>query len=89
MLIFLLKEKKNIINVLFLFKDIDHYKQSVKENINVWLAKLKAKKIYDYLIVVVDHSESKKTNKTKLLPRTTVLDKMKSDFPSQSNQRYG
>lgn len=71
----------------FSFKDIDHYKQTVKENISTWLAKLKAKKIYDWLIVVVDHSENRKANKTKLLPRTTVLDKVKSDFPSQSSQR--
>ncbi|XP_071041764.1 trafficking protein particle complex subunit 10 isoform X2 [Parasteatoda tepidariorum] len=68
-------------------QDVDHYKQSVKENINNWILKLKARKIYDWLIVVVDHSENRKSNKTKLLPRTTVLDKVKSDFPSQSSQR--
>ncbi|XP_054722855.1 LOW QUALITY PROTEIN: trafficking protein particle complex subunit 10-like [Uloborus diversus] len=68
-------------------QDMDHYKQSVKDSIGSWLSKLKAKKIYDWLIVVVDHLESKKSSKTKLLPRTTVLDKMKSDFPSQSSQR--
>lgn len=67
--------------------DIDTYKQSVKDGISSWLSKLKSRKIYDWLIVVVDHIDSKKVNKTKLLPRTTVLDKIKSDFPSQGSQR--
>ncbi|GFW67095.1 trafficking protein particle complex subunit 10 [Trichonephila clavipes] len=68
-------------------QDIDHYRQSVKENINNWLGTLKAKKIYDWLIVVIDHSENKKSNKTKLLSRGSVLDKVKSDFPSQGSLR--
>ncbi|XP_055945623.1 trafficking protein particle complex subunit 10-like [Argiope bruennichi] len=68
-------------------QDLDHYRQSVKENISNWLATLKARKIYDWLIVVIDHSENKKSNKTKLLSRGSVLDKVKSDFPSQGSQR--
>ncbi|GIY00231.1 trafficking protein particle complex subunit 10 [Caerostris darwini] len=68
-------------------QDTEHYKQSVKENINNWLGTLKSKKIYDWLIVIIDHSENKKSNKTKLLSRGSVLDKVKSDFPSPSSQR--
>ncbi|KAG8193047.1 hypothetical protein JTE90_028159 [Oedothorax gibbosus] len=68
-------------------QDIDHYRQTVKENISSWFGKLKIQKIYDWLVVVIDHSENKKSNKTKLLSRGSVLDKVKSDFPSQGSQR--
>ncbi|XP_023236567.1 trafficking protein particle complex subunit 10-like [Centruroides sculpturatus] len=66
--------------------DVESYKHNVREDINLWMSKLKSKNIHDWLIVVVDYSDSKRSNK-KLLPRTTVLDKIKNDFPSKNSER--
>jgi trafficking protein particle complex subunit 10 len=47
--------------------------------------KLRDHGITDWFIIHVDNSETRKgINKTKLLPRTSVLDKIKNDFPSTS-----
>ncbi|CAE1271126.1 TRAPPC10 [Acanthosepion pharaonis] len=58
--------------------DLDNYKQSVKEDMAEWHAALKNNNIPDWLIVVVVSDESKV--KSKLLPRSSVIDKVKSDF---------
>lgn len=47
-----------------------------------WINKLVEHGIRDWLVVVVDNSEKKKSNKSKLLLRTTVMDKVRADFPS-------
>lgn len=57
---------------------MDVYKTSLKEDIENWLKELAAKDIQDWLIVVVENYDGKRTNK--LLPRTTVLDKIRADF---------
>lgn len=54
------------------------YKTSLREDIENWLKELTAKDIQDWLIVVVENYDGKRTNK--LLPRTTVLDKIRADF---------
>lgn len=59
-------------------KDVDAYKTSLKEDIETWLKELNSKDISDWLIVVVETFDGKRTNK--LLPRTTVLDKIRADF---------
>lgn len=66
--------------------DIETYKHTVREDINLWMNKLKSKNIHDWLIIIVDYSDSKRSNK-KLLPRTTVLDKIKNDFPNKNSER--
>lgn len=66
--------------------DVDTYKSSVREAINCWMQKIKDKNIPDWFIIHVDQTEVKKgINKTKLLPRSSVLDKIKSDFSSGKN----
>lgn len=66
--------------------DVDVYKTSLKDEITSWLFKLKESNISDWFVIHVDNSESRKANKaTKLLPRSSVIDKIKSDFPSLKN----
>lgn len=54
------------------------YKSGVRDDIEVWLKELQSRDIGDWLIVVVENYDGKRANK--LLPRTTVLDKVKADF---------
>ena len=65
-------------------QDIDTYKAVVKDDITEWLAALKVHNITDWLVVVVVNDESKV--KAKLL-RTSVYDKVKSDFCSKQGER--
>ena len=51
-----------------------------------WYAALKNNNIPDWLIVVVVSDESKV--KSKLLPRSSVIDKVKSDFCGKQVDRY-
>jgi hypothetical protein len=66
-------------------QDLETYKVKVKEEITEWCAALKAKNISDWMIVILNSDETK--NKTKLLPRTSVYDKIKSDFGSKQPER--
>ena len=70
---------------LFTQQDLETYKQKVKEEISDWTAALKAKNIPDWLIVVMNSDENK--GKTKLLPRSSVYDKIKSDFCGKHQER--
>lgn len=65
--------------------DVEGYKQSVKDEIAEWHSALKLRNIPDWLIVVVSSEESKV--KAKLLPRSSVIDKVKSDFCSKHPER--
>jgi hypothetical protein len=65
---------------------VDVYKTTVREEIEVWLKTLSQHNIQDWMIVLVETYDIKKTNK--LLPRTTVLDKIRSDFASKHGDRY-
>ncbi len=56
----------------------------VRDEINEWMTVLKARNISDWLIVVVVYDESKV--KSKLL-RTSVVDRVKSDFCSKNSDR--
>lgn len=68
--------------------DIDVYKGTAKDEISSWLNRLKAKNIQDWMIVLVERNENKKGSKTsKLLPRTSVLDKIRNDFCSKQRNR--
>ena len=64
---------------------MDTYKQTVREDIQTWLNRLKACHVTDWLIVVVVQDESKV--KTKLLSRSSVVDKVKNDFCSKQSDR--
>ena len=56
----------------------------MKEDIAEWLAILKRMHVADWMIVVIVHEESKV--KATLL-RTSVLDKVKSDFCNKQTER--
>lgn len=71
---------------LYLFlQDVDTYKASVRENIQTWFTQVKQVECSDWLIILVETSDSKKSNK--ILPRTTVLDKVKNDFGGKTTER--
>jgi hypothetical protein len=61
------------------------YKTTVREEIEAWLKTLALCNIQDWMIILVETYDVKKTNK--LLPRTTVLDKIRSDFASKHGDR--
>ena len=65
--------------------DVDTYKTSIRDDIDTWLKTLTQYQIQDWMIVLVETYDIKKTNK--LLPRTTVLDKIRSDFASKNGDR--
>ncbi|XP_001606511.2 trafficking protein particle complex subunit 10 isoform X1 [Nasonia vitripennis] len=65
--------------------DVDVYKASLRDDIDSWLKTLAKARIQDWMIVLVETYDIKKSNK--LLPRTTVLDKIRSDFASKHGDR--
>ena len=60
--------------------DVDSYKLTFKENLINWINKFSKFNSSEWLVVLIDHTE-KKLSKTKLLPRSSVADKIKADFP--------
>lgn len=82
-----IEEKSKIIftqSVIYI-QDLDAYKQTTREELVEWTSALKRKNIPDWLIVVVSTDESKL--KSKLLPRSSVFDKIKSDFCNKTPDR--
>lgn len=82
-----IEEKSKIIftqSVIYI-QDLDTYKQTTREELVEWTSALKRKNIPDWLIVVVSTDESKL--KSKLLPRSSVFDKIKSDFCNKTPDR--
>lgn len=67
-------------------QDVDIYKTTVRDDIDSWLKVLQRHGIDDWLIVQVETHDTKRSNK--LLARTTVYDKIKSDFASKHPDRY-
>lgn len=61
------------------------YRQTTKDGIQSWLNAVKCCNIKEWLIILVEPSENKKANK--LLPRTSVLDKIKNDFAQKQTER--
>ncbi|CAK1545522.1 unnamed protein product [Leptosia nina] len=67
--------------------DIEYYKTTLREDIEGWFKQLEKNNITDWMIVLVETYDIRKTNK--LLPRTTVLDKIKGDFAvKQTEDRF-
>ncbi|XP_029433678.1 trafficking protein particle complex subunit 10 isoform X2 [Rhinatrema bivittatum] len=66
--------------------DTELYKATAKDDITKWQNVLKAHSSADWLIVVVE-SEAKKKNKTNILPRTSIVDKIRNDFCNKQNDR--
>lgn len=65
--------------------DVDTYKNTVKEDIDAWLKALISYGVSDWMILVVETIDVKKTKN--ILPRTTVLDKIRADFASKNGDR--
>lgn len=61
------------------------YKTTLKDEIDSWLKNLNAHGVADFLILVVETLDVKKTKN--ILPRSTVLDKIRSDFASKNEDR--
>ncbi|KFQ00005.1 Trafficking protein particle complex subunit 10, partial [Haliaeetus albicilla] len=67
-------------------QDTEVYKTTVKDDITKWQNVLKAHNSVDWLIVVVE-SDAKKKNKTNILPRTSIVDKIRNDFCNKQSDR--
>lgn len=65
--------------------DLETYRNSLQEEIRDWLYLLNQHNIVDWVIILVETYDFRKHNK--LLPRTTVLDKIKSDFCTKHADR--
>lgn len=66
-------------------QDADEFKSTIKDSITDWMKKLRDRNIVDWMIIQVVAQEG---NKPKLqLPRSTVFDKIKSDFGGKNNER--
>lgn len=63
------------------------YKASVKDDLTKWQNVLRAHSSTDWLIVVVEN-DAKKKNKTNILPRTSLVDKIRSDFCNKQSDRW-
>lgn len=69
-------------------QDADEFKSAVKDSITDWMRKLRDKNIVDWMIIQVISQDSLKGNKPKIqLPRSTVFDKIKSDFGGKNSDR--
>lgn len=66
--------------------DTEVYKASVKEDMQRWQGVLRLHGSADWLIVVVEN-DNKKKNKTNILPRTSILDKIRNDFCNKQSDR--
>ncbi|KAJ7394279.1 Trafficking protein particle complex subunit 10 [Desmophyllum pertusum] len=69
-------------------QDADDFKSTVKDSITGWMRKLRDSNIVDWMIIQVISQDSLKGNKPKIqLPRSTVFDKIKSDFGGKNSDR--
>ncbi|XP_020782651.1 trafficking protein particle complex subunit 10 [Boleophthalmus pectinirostris] len=67
--------------------DTEAYKGSVKEDMMRWQNSLRTHGSADWVIIVVENNETKKKNKTNILPRSSIIDKIRSDFCNKQNDR--
>ncbi|EDW81077.1 uncharacterized protein Dwil_GK11213 [Drosophila willistoni] len=65
--------------------DIDTYKATIKDEIDAWLKLLTSYGVLDWMILLVETLDMRKTKN--ILPRTTVLDKIRLDFGSKNDDR--
>ncbi|CAG9764493.1 unnamed protein product [Ceutorhynchus assimilis] len=65
--------------------DVDVYKSTIREDIENWIKELNSRETSDWLIVVVENYDGKKSKQ--LIPRTTVLDKIRNDFALKQGDR--
>lgn len=54
-----------------------------------WQNSLRTHSSADWVIIVVETNDTKKKNKTNILPRSSIVDKIRSDFCNKQNDRWG
>lgn len=52
-----------------------------------WHNSLRTHGSADWVIIVVESNDTKKKNKTNILPRSSIVDKIRSDFCNKQNDR--
>ncbi|XP_050441422.1 trafficking protein particle complex subunit 10 [Adelges cooleyi] len=65
--------------------DMEVYKSLLRDEIDKWMTEMNKHNIIDWVIIVVETYDLRKHSK--LLPRTTVFDKIKSDFAEKKADR--
>lgn len=70
-----------------ILQDTEAYKSSVKEDMLRWHNSLRTHGSADWVIIVVESNDTKKKNKTNILPRSSIVDKIRSDFCNKQNDR--
>lgn len=69
-------------------QDPDEFKSTVKDGITDWMRKLRERNIIDWMIIQVISQDSLRGSKPKIpIPRSSVFDKIKSDFGGKNNDR--
>ena len=72
--------------MLDIFTQFDQYQAFVRDEIMSWMTLLrKCGAATDWAVVIVEPADTKKTNK--LLPRTSVMDKLKTDVGGKQPER--
>lgn len=66
-------------------QDVETYKGTLKEEIDSWLKQLATYGISDWMILIVETIDMKKTKN--ILPRQSVLDKIRLDFGAKNADR--
>ncbi|KAF0026735.1 hypothetical protein F2P81_021472 [Scophthalmus maximus] len=67
--------------------DTEVYKGTIKEDMLRWQNSLRTHASADWVIIVVESNDTKKKNKTNILPRSSIVDKIRSDFCNKQNDR--
>lgn len=57
----------------------------MRDSLQAWVVSLKQQGITDWMVILLETPDTRKGNK--LLPRTTVLDKIKNDFGGKQAER--
>ena len=69
------------------FQDVDTYKSSTKDDIMNWITTLKKCGVpHDWMVILVEAPDSRKAA-NKLLPRASVVDKLRTDIGTKNADR--
>ena len=69
------------------FQDVDTYKNSTKDDIMNWITTLKKCGVpHDWMVILVEAPDSRKAT-NKLLPRASVVDKLRTDIGTKNADR--
>lgn len=68
-------------------QDTETYKSLVKEDMMRWQNTLRSHSSADWVIIAVETNDTKKKNKPNILPRSSIVDKIRSDFCNKQNDR--